>query len=229
VEVTSGHRQTLNFALERRTDTTPLPTPILTPDVILDNDRRAIPPTRSWGRGRTGGSTGYDGKTYRYSGRRVDTMARMKTYLQAGEYEVSVIYRASANRDTAAKFMIYTPAEYIVARVNQTQDNLAWVSPWSHQVIGGYNAVLLDCVGYRHTGTVGDRRRRVHFVKSGRPAPHADSHCVADAGRASGDSLHISDCRPGPSCSYTGMAPLRFSRRAEEGAVAVVRGARRLM
>src|SRR5690606_32875902 len=66
---------------------------------------------------------------------------------KAGNYAVSVQYRASTNRATSVKYVITTSSGNQTVYINQTLNNLTWVSlgTFNFDVDGG--VVLLDSAG----------------------------------------------------------------------------------
>jgi len=73
--------------------------------------------------------------------------------LGSGNYTVSVIYRASTNRATAAKFVVNAATGASTVYVDQTQNNLVWVSLGTFRFNGGSNTVQLDASGSTAAGT----------------------------------------------------------------------------
>ncbi len=173
VAVTSGTVTTVNFSLDAGPTPIPSPTPGLSSDIIVDNDDGAPAYEELGTTWYFSASTGYDGKTYRAVTGGTASMARWNAWLRAGEYEVSVIYRAGSNRTTAAKYWITAlQGEGFVetARVDQTQNSFAWVPVGKFSLAEGLNSLTLDASDIASSGTavIADA---VHFLKVGEVLP----------------------------------------------------------
>ena len=144
----------IKFAQTAEPTPTPTPTPLPGTEFIVDNDNGApaYTETGSWS---TGDSPGYLGLTYRYAGCTTAATASFNaTFTQAGNYQVSVIYLASANRTTGARFVIHTASGDQVVMVDQTQNSLVWVSLGTYAFNSGANSITLDAAG-----SIGNKRK----------------------------------------------------------------------
>lgn len=168
VFITAGQVTTENFALASDPAATPMPTPIPQTDIIVDNDGGAGGYHES-GAWTTSASTGFNDFTYRYSTAGVDRAARWSAWLEAGEYEIFTIYRASPNRSTAAQFVVVTLAGDQSVAIDQTQNNFVWVSLGKFQLPEGCNDITLDAATSGTGIVIADA---VRFVKVGPPLNH---------------------------------------------------------
>jgi N-acetylmuramoyl-L-alanine amidase len=137
----------IKFSLIATPTPTPTPTPEPGQEVIIDNDDGApgYTETGSWS---TSTSSGYLDGTYRYAAVQKANTATWTGYLsEAGNYEVFVIYRASTNRSTAARYVIHTASGDVEQFVNQQNNNLVWVSLGTYAFNAGDNSLTLDALG----------------------------------------------------------------------------------
>ena len=114
---------------------------------IVDNDDGA-PDYTETGTWSTSGSSGYDGGTYRWANAGQNHTATWDLDLGfSGSWKVWVIYRASTNRCTSAKYVVDTAEGQKTVYVDQTQNNLTWVElgTWSFENDGG--SITLDAAG----------------------------------------------------------------------------------
>jgi len=126
---------------------TPTPTPPPGSDYIIDNDQGApaYTETGSWS---LSTSSGYNDLTYKYAGCTTAATATWNAnFAQAGNYQVFTIYRASTNRSTAAKFVVHTASGDQIVYIDQTQNNLVWVSLGTYAFNAGANSMTLDAAG----------------------------------------------------------------------------------
>jgi hypothetical protein len=124
---------------------TPTPTPLPGNDVIVDNAQAApaFTVTGTWG---TTTGSGYDG-SYRYAtAGKANTATWMANLSQTGTYTVSVIYVASSNRSTGAKFIIHTASGDVAQFVNQQTNSMTWVSLGNYTFNAGDNTITLDAL-----------------------------------------------------------------------------------
>lgn len=112
-------------------------------DVILDNDSGS-PVYAETGTWYTSGSTGYNGGTYRYANAGGAHTATWTAELGSGLYDVQVIYRSGTNRATSASYSISAAGGNQTATVDQTLNNLTWVSLGQFRFIGGSNTIALN-------------------------------------------------------------------------------------
>jgi len=125
---------------------TPTPTPPPGTEVIVDNDGGA-PGYTETGTWQTSNTSGYNGGTYRYASTGKNSTATWTASLiQAGTWNVSVIYLASANRSTGAKFIVHAATGDVAQFVDQTTSSLAWVSLGDYSFNAGNNTVTLDAL-----------------------------------------------------------------------------------
>jgi hypothetical protein len=125
---------------------TPTPTPPPGTEVIVDNDQGApaFTITGTWG---TTSGTGYNGGSYRYASTgKAATATWAASLSQTGTYNVSVIYLASANRSTGAKFIVHTASGDVAQFVDQTTNSMAWVSLGDYSFNAGNNTITLDAL-----------------------------------------------------------------------------------
>lgn len=126
---------------------TPTPTPEPGTEVIVDNDDGA-PGYTETGTWATSTSSGYNDGSYRYaSAGGAHTATWTGNLGETGAYEVFVIYRASTNRATSVKYDIYASDGTYSAYVDQTANNLAWVSLGYYSFNSGDNSIMLDAAG----------------------------------------------------------------------------------
>lgn len=153
--VTAGEVLTLDFMLEPdpAPTPTPTPTPVLVTEIIVDNDDGppAYYESGSWAASE---STGYDDGTYNYAASGTQSIALWRAWLQSGLYEISVIYRTSANRTTSARYTIQTMDGEKSVPVDQTQNNLTWVSLGEFPLVQGENGLYLHAADSEGTETV---------------------------------------------------------------------------
>jgi hypothetical protein len=114
--------------------------------VIVDNDNGA-PKYTETGTWATSGSAGYNGGTYRYATAGGAHTATWKASLGSGNYEVFVIYRSGTNRTTSTKYNISTAGGTQTVYVNQTLNNLVWVSVGTFRFNEGDNTITVDAAG----------------------------------------------------------------------------------
>lgn len=89
-------------------------------------------------------SSGYNGGTYKYAYVGADRTATWAVPVPAtGTYKVEVIYRAGANRASAAKYVIGSTPVY----VNQQQNNLTWVNVGNFSLSAGTTNIQLQATG----------------------------------------------------------------------------------
>ncbi|XAM00099.1 fibronectin type III domain-containing protein [Phycisphaeraceae bacterium D3-23] len=119
----------------------------LTVNLVLDNDNAApeYTETGSWS---TSGSTGYNGGTYRFEDVGLNATATWAFNAPAaGTYEVQVQYRAGTNRATNARYVVSTAAGPQAVFIDQSQNNLTWVSLGTFSLAAGTNTITLDAQG----------------------------------------------------------------------------------
>lgn len=137
----------IKFALIGTPTPTPTPTPEPGQEVIIDNDDGA-PAYTETGTWSTSDSSGYLNLSYRYAAVAKANTATWTGYLsQAGNYEVFVIYRASTNRSTGARYVVHTASGDVEQFVNQQNNNLVWVSLGTYAFNAGDNSLTLDALG----------------------------------------------------------------------------------
>ena len=134
----------------------------------MDNDQGspAYTETGTW---TTSGSTGYNGGTYRFATAGGSHTATWKANLGSGIYEVSVIYRTGSNRTTSTKYVVHASNGDQVVYVNQTVNNLVWVSLGSFTFNAGDNTITLDAAGSSGGSVV--IADAVKFTYQGAPTP----------------------------------------------------------
>ncbi len=116
-------------------------------DVIVDNDHGS-PHFSMAGTWYSNGYRGYYGKSLRYATAGAAATATWTANLAAaGDYEVSVIYRAAPDRATSAKFTVQTANGPQIVFVDQTRNNLEWVSLGTFRFNAGAATVSLDAAG----------------------------------------------------------------------------------
>lgn len=140
-----------NEVYNRITGGAPTPTPTPTPepgtDIIVDNDEGA-PAYIETGTWSTSTSSGYNDGTYRYaSAGGAHTATWMANLSETGAYEVFVIYRASSNRATSVKYDIFASDGTYPVYIDQTVNNLVWVSLGYYSFNAGDNSIMLDAAG----------------------------------------------------------------------------------
>jgi uncharacterized lipoprotein YddW (UPF0748 family)/fibronectin type 3 domain-containing protein len=117
------------------------------PTIIVDNDGGSpgFTTTGSWS---TSGSSGYNGGSYVWANTgQSHTATWTFTLPESGDWEVEVIYRASTNRATSVEYEIDTSSGTQTAFVDQTQNNLVWVSLGTYAMDSGSTTVTLDSSG----------------------------------------------------------------------------------
>ena len=122
-------------------------TPTPGPAIIVDNDGGApgFTVTGTWS---TTSSGGYNNGSYRYAAPgKTATATWTATLPQAGTYKVSVIYLASSNRSTGARFVVHASTGDVENFVNQTYNSLVWVSLGNYSFNTGSNSLTLDALG----------------------------------------------------------------------------------
>ncbi len=120
-------------------------TPIASLTSVLDNGEPGFATTGAWS---TSASSGYNGGSYLFASTGAAVTATWTADLPvAGRAEVFVQYRASANRATAAKFIVNHAGGSTNVFVNQTTNNLVWVSLGTFTFNAGNNTVVLDAAG----------------------------------------------------------------------------------
>lgn len=121
--------------------------------MIVDNDSGA-PAYTETGTWSLSTSSGYNGGSYKFATSGQAATATWTANLsQAGTYRVSVIYRASTNRVTSAKYSIATSGGTQYAYVNQQNNNLVWVVLGNYSFNAGNNTITLDAAGSTPTGS----------------------------------------------------------------------------
>lgn len=116
-------------------------------NLVLDNDNAAPEYTES-GSWITSGSSGYNGGTYRFedAGQASSAVFTFEAPA-AGEYELQVQYRAGGNRATSARYVVSTATGPEAVFIDQTQNNLVWVSLGTFTLAAGTNTITLDAQG----------------------------------------------------------------------------------
>ena len=113
-------------------------------ELILDNDSGSpiYVETGSW---TTAGGTGYNGGTYRFTQTgNADTAEWNFSLPFAGQGEVFVQYVSAGNRATSTVYDIDTGNGIETATIDQTVNNLTWVSLGTFDFTAGAHSVLLD-------------------------------------------------------------------------------------
>lgn len=101
---------------------------------IYDNDSGAPTYTQSSG-WFTSGSSGYNGGSYKYASATYNRTATWSASLpHSGKYKVEVIYRAGSNRASSTRYTINSGSSSYNATIDQTQNNLAWVTLGTYQL-----------------------------------------------------------------------------------------------
>lgn len=155
-------------------------TAIATLTTILDNDNGS-PEYTTTGGWTTSGSSGYNGGTYQFAGTGNSATATWTADLPVGgEAEVFVQFRASGNRATSAKFTVNHTGGSTNVFVDQTQNNLTWVSLGTFTFDAGNNTVVLDAAGSSGGDVViSDAARFILDVPSAVPSAPAGVAAVA--------------------------------------------------
>jgi uncharacterized lipoprotein YddW (UPF0748 family) len=121
-------------------------------EVFADNDNGSPDYTESGG-WFTGGSTGYNGLTYRFATTgNANSATWSATLPEAGDWRLDVIYRAGGNRPTSARYTVQAASGAQVAFVNQTTNNLSWVALGTWSFSAGSASVTLDAAGSTPSG-----------------------------------------------------------------------------
>ncbi|MCP4246512.1 MAG: hypothetical protein GY778_05635 [bacterium] len=115
--------------------------------VVVDND--VGPPAYvEIGTWSTGGSTGYNGGTYRWSSPGgTETATWTANLAAAGDYEIFVWYVSSGNRTTSTKYDIVAAGQTHTVYVDQTTGGFAWESLGTYPFNAGDNMIVLDAGG----------------------------------------------------------------------------------
>ena len=97
-------------------------------ELVADNDYGApiYTETGSWS---TSASSGYQGRSYRFSTSSANSRGVATWRLNVskpGSYVVSVLYRASSNRCRAARYRVHHSGGVATVEVDQTRDDLVW-------------------------------------------------------------------------------------------------------
>ena len=114
---------------------------------IVDNDDGSpdYTETGSWS---TSGSSGYNGGTYRWANAGQSNTATWDLGVKvSGSWKVSVIYRAGSNRCTSSKYVVETAEGQKTVYVDQTQNDLAWVTLGTWDFDANSGSVTLDGAG----------------------------------------------------------------------------------
>lgn len=119
---------------------------------IIDDDwaTPGFTKTGTWTRSTT---SGYNGGGYWWANTAQSHTSTWNLKLpKAGNWRISVIYRAGTNRPTAAKYVVATASGNQTVYVDQTLNNLTWVTlgTWNFNVDGG--VVTLDALGSTPSG-----------------------------------------------------------------------------
>jgi len=137
-------------------------------EIIVDNDdgSPAYTETGAWS---TSGSSGYDGGSYKFATVGGSHSATWDPDLSsAGTYEIEVMYRAGANRASSARYDIDTSTGTSTVYVNQTLNDLTWVSLGTFDLDSnsdvtldasgstGNSVVIADAVRFTSTGSAPD-------------------------------------------------------------------------
>lgn len=132
---------------------TPTPTPIPGDSFVVDNDfgSPSYVETGSWS---TSSSGGYDGGTYRYdiTGSSGGTATWTANITDPGTYEVFTMYRAGANRPTAARYVVNHAGGATNVNINQTQNSMTWVSLGEFTFNSGSATIILDAAASTASG-----------------------------------------------------------------------------
>jgi hypothetical protein len=118
-----------------------------TMEKIVDNDDGS-PVYTETGTWSTGGSSGYNGGTYRWANAGQSHTATWDLDLKAaGSWTISVIYRSGTNRCTSTKYIVQTSSGAQTVYINQQTPNLSWVTlgTWDFDFNGG--SVQIDALG----------------------------------------------------------------------------------
>jgi hypothetical protein len=114
---------------------------------IIDDDW-ATPGFTKTGTWTLSSTSGYNNGGYWWANTAQNHTATWNLKLpKAGNWRISVIYRAGTNRPTAAKYVVATASGNQTVYVDQTLNNLTWVTlgTWNFNVDGG--VVTLDALG----------------------------------------------------------------------------------
>jgi hypothetical protein len=113
-------------------------------EVIVDNDDGSpdYTETGSWV---TSSSSGYDGGTYKWASAGLSTSATWTADIPAaGDWTIEVIYRAGANRTTSTSYTVQTSSGSQSTTINQTLNDLQWVSLGTYSLSAGDSTVSLN-------------------------------------------------------------------------------------
>lgn len=110
----------------------------------LDNDQGS-PVYTTAGSWFTSGSSGYNGGTYQYASTGYERTATWEVKLpHSGQYKIEVIYRAGGNRPTSAVYEIGSRNQSYTTTIDQTKNNLSWVSLGEYQLDYGSATITLN-------------------------------------------------------------------------------------
>ncbi|MBN1902836.1 phosphodiester glycosidase family protein [Candidatus Sumerlaeota bacterium] len=114
---------------------------------IVDNDHGS-PDYAETGTWTTSGNPGYDGGTYRWAYSGSANNASWDLNLpSSGAWTISVIYVTGVNRCASAKFVAQTASGPQTVYIDQTQNNLTWVTLGTFDFNFSGGSVMLDALG----------------------------------------------------------------------------------
>ncbi len=130
---------------------------------VYDNDNGApeYTETGSWN---LSGSTGYNGGTYHYATAGASSTATWDLDVPiSGSWKIDVMYRASGNRSTDVNYNVSTAGGTQNVVVDQTQNNLIWVTLGTWNFNANSGSVTLDAAASTTSGAViSDAVRATH-------------------------------------------------------------------
>jgi hypothetical protein len=141
-------------------------------EIVLDNDQGTgvYTETGTW---TTSGLDGYNGTTFRFANTGSDAQAEWRfTAPFAGQAEVFVQYRASANRATHAAYEIDTGDGVALATADQTTNSLTWVSLGTYFIQPGERTITLNALASYGGNAV--NADAVRIVLTAASAPNGD-------------------------------------------------------
>ncbi len=158
-------------------DVTPIPY-----DLILDNgdDISIYFETGSWS---TSSGTGYDGTSYRFAPVGSNARARWTFSTPAGgQREVFVQYRAGSNRASSAAYEVDTGQGIETVTIDQSVNNLEWVSLGTFDFTAGSHTVLVDALASTGGSIVIADAVRIRVFPSLEPTADFDTDGDIDGG-----------------------------------------------